>query len=155
MEDINVYKSNSSEETQKIAFEFAETLESGDTVLLDGELGSGKTEFTKGICNYFEVEDLITSPTFTIINQYFPSVNNFNLSIYHIDLYRIKELKELNEIGLNEILNDINSIKIVEWCFKIPVNYPENSYLVRINFDKDNSQGRIIKISRFTNDKSS
>lgn len=154
MEEIYSFKTKSSQETQKIAFEFAKNLKHGDIILLDGDLGSGKTEFTKGLCSYFEVEDLITSPTFTIINHYIPGNNNLKLSIYHIDLYRLKDTRELKEIGLLEILNDQNSIKIIEWCFKIPVDYPDNSYLIKLNFEPDDNDGRIIQIFRFTNDNS-
>lgn len=107
----NNYISNSQEETEKIAGEFAKTLNCGDIVLLQGDLGAGKTVFVKGIVKYFGGDpDGVTSPTFTIVNEY--QLPNF--PIYHFDLYRLENPNELYNIGFEEYFYG-NGICFIEW----------------------------------------
>ena len=134
------------EETIEAGSRFAEMLTLPDIVLLYGDLGVGKTEFCRGVCRYFGVEGKITSPTFTIINQYFGMKDDFEFPIYHIDLYRIKNQKEFPEIGFNEFLYDDNSIKLIEWPEKYLSPYPENVIEVYFNFTPENKNKRIIRI---------
>ena len=75
---------NTPEETFKAGYEFAKTLKAGDIITLDGDLGAGKTVFTKGICHYFNVTDYVVSPTYTIVNEY-----KGDISVYHFDIYII------------------------------------------------------------------
>jgi tRNA threonylcarbamoyladenosine biosynthesis protein TsaE len=103
--------SKSAEETINAGKDFAKGLNAGDIVLLYGELGSGKTQFVKGIAEYFKVKDIITSPTFIIVNEY---TGENGITIYHTDLYRIKNERELEEIGFQDYINP-DSIMIVEW----------------------------------------
>ena len=77
-------KTKSSGETQNAAKEFAARLRAGDVILLRGEMGAGKTVFTKGLCRALGVEDYVTSPTFTVVNEY----EGKAFPIYHFDLYR-------------------------------------------------------------------
>lgn len=77
-------------ETQAFGKKLAESLGIGDIVALYGELGSGKTQIVKGICSAFGVDDIVNSPTFIIVNEYFSSVIE---RIYHFDFYRLKKLK--------------------------------------------------------------
>ena len=92
------YTTNNEQETIVLGKKFAKELNLGDIVYLYGDLGSGKTEFIKGICEFFEVDDLVTSPTFTIMNKYMGELKNHEIPIFHIDLYRIEKNNELNEI---------------------------------------------------------
>ena len=101
-------------ETKEFAKEFAKTLKPGDIVTLDGDLGAGKTVFTKGICEYFNVKDYVVSPTYTIVNEY-----RGDIPIYHFDIYRLEEEEELYNIGFYEYLNS-DALIIVEWAEKIP-----------------------------------
>lgn len=101
-------------ETKEFAKEFAKTLKPGDIVTLDGDLGAGKTVFTKGICEYFNVKDYVVSPTYTIVNEY-----RGDIPIYHFDIYRLEEEEELYNIGFYEYLNS-DALVIVEWAEKIP-----------------------------------
>jgi tRNA threonylcarbamoyladenosine biosynthesis protein TsaE len=97
--------SSSEKETIMLGEQFAGELKRGDVVTLIGELGAGKTEFVKGVCNYFAVDDLVTSPTFSIINQYagvFPEGDQ--IKIYHVDLYRIENPEQLAEIGFDDMV---------------------------------------------------
>lgn len=101
-------------ETKIAGFEFAKTLEPGDIITLDGDLGCGKTVFTKGICEYFNVRDYVTSPTYTIVNEY-----NGDVKIFHFDIYRIEEEEELYNIGFYDYLEE-DGIVIAEWAKNVP-----------------------------------
>lgn len=105
-------------DTYMLAKKFARMLAPGDIVALVGDLGAGKTVFVRGICEFFEVEEFVTSPTFTIMNQYIGIFQKNEFPILHIDLYRIKKFEELAEIGLNECLEDRESLKLIEWAEK-------------------------------------
>ena len=106
-----IYKSNSLEETKIIAQKVAKGLKKGTTILLRGDLGAGKTTFTGFLCEALGVEDVVSSPSFTIVKEYYAK----DFKINHIDLYRLSSEEELIEIGFDEIMNDENSVKIIEW----------------------------------------
>ncbi len=106
-----IYKSNSLEETKIIAQKVAKGLKKGTTILLRGDLGAGKTTFTGFLCEALGVEDVVSSPSFTIVKEYYAK----DFKIYHIDLYRLSSDEELIEIGFDEIINDESSVKIIEW----------------------------------------
>ena len=109
------YISNSAKETENIAqTRFAPRLKAGDGVLYKGEMGAGKTYFTKGIAKHFGITEEITSPTFALINEYYGDVN-----IFHFDLFRIYDLDELYSIGFYDYF-DRNGIICVEWSENIP-----------------------------------
>lgn len=143
---MNIFQSNNNEETIQLGFEFATLLNIGDIVFFYGDLGAGKTQFIKGICSYFKVTQNVTSPTFTIINQYEGIKESNFFNILHIDLFRIKNEKELMEIGYNEFINEIQSIKLIEWAEKAH-NYPTKpTYIININISEKNENSREIKI---------
>jgi len=104
--------SGSEQETRNIAKQLAVSLQIPAHILLHGELGAGKTLFAKGLADGFGVKDAdeVSSPTFTLINQYLGRVK-----VYHIDLYRI-ETGALESLGLEEIFDDPNAAVIVEWA---------------------------------------
>ncbi|MCB0711850.1 MAG: tRNA (adenosine(37)-N6)-threonylcarbamoyltransferase complex ATPase subunit type 1 TsaE [Ignavibacteriae bacterium] len=111
-----IYTSMCEEETFRLGFDMASDLRSGDTVALYGDLGAGKTEFIKGVCEGLSVDEIVSSPTFTIVNQYAgKSSDGRGVIIYHIDLYRVESVDELEEIGLPETLADPLAIKLIEW----------------------------------------
>lgn len=145
---INKWTSNNEDETIQMGKNFAQLLELNDIVFLEGELGAGKTEFIKGICQYFKVDDLVTSPTFSIINQYSASKNNHHFNIFHIDLYRIKNQEELFEVGIIELLNDVNSILLIEWPKNGSAFLTSYNYLVQILTSNDNENIREIIIDK-------
>ncbi|MDT3740621.1 MAG: tRNA (adenosine(37)-N6)-threonylcarbamoyltransferase complex ATPase subunit type 1 TsaE [Candidatus Kapabacteria bacterium] len=142
----DTFISNSDLDTVKLGGKFARKLKSGDIVALTGELGAGKTEFIKGICEFFNVEELVTSPTFTIINQYQGHSKKKEIPIYHIDLYRIKKTDELVEIGFDECLADDNCIKLIEWSEKAGDRLTEPDYKVTFKTDEENENLREIFI---------
>ena len=104
--------SNNVNETINIAKNLASKLKAQDIIVLTGNLGAGKTYFTKGIVEYFLDSENISSPTFTIVNEY-----NTNPPIYHFDVYRIKNSDEFMNIGGDEYFN--KGICIIEWGEKI------------------------------------
>lgn len=130
-------------ETKKFAKILASNLIKGDIIILSGDLGSGKTKFTEGILSYFGLENEISSPTFTIVNEYSSST-----PIYHFDVYRLSDVDEFFAIGGEEYLQ--NGICIIEWGELIEKILPKNNYL-KISFNKDttNDNIRILKFDTY------
>lgn len=108
--------SKSEKETIKIAKRFAKSLKPGAIVLLSGDLGAGKTVFSKGFCLGRGVKNDVVSPTFTIVNDYSGKVN-------HYDLYRLSGVKEFEDTGAQELLYSLNAVSIVEWPEKVGFTY--------------------------------
>ncbi len=114
------------EETNRIAHDFASRMKKGDIVLLEGNLGAGKTFFVREVAKYFAIDE-VSSPTFAIVNEY-----DGNVKIYHFDFYRIKKERELYDIGIDEYLSDEEAITFIEWAELFPNAVPEYSYIVKI-----------------------
>ena len=98
----------------------AQFLSPGDFFALDGELGAGKTLFTKGIAEGLDVEEEMTSPTFTIIHEY----DSGRLPLYHMDVYRLKQPEEMYDLGYEEYFYG-EGVTVVEWASMIPSLLPE------------------------------
>ena len=127
--------SNSAEETLEFASNFAKTLSAGDIILLDGDLGAGKTVFVKGVANAFSNGRVIAvSPTFVIVNVY-----DTDPPIYHFDLYRINDISELDAIGAEEYFYG-NGISLVEWPLRAEDMFPETAIKVFIEKVSDNER---------------
>ena len=110
-----IIKSKSAEDTIKEGKKYAKRIKPGDVLGLDGELGTGKTRFIKGICNYFKVREVVNSPTFIIVNEYCGLLNDGReLKIFHFDLYRLNSPDELGTIGFEEYINR-GSVVLIEW----------------------------------------
>lgn len=128
--------------TKSYAKNLAQILEKGDVIVLSGELGSGKTKFVEGILTYFGMQEKISSPTFTIVNEY----HNDKIDIYHFDLYRLGYIYEFESIGGEEYFN--KGICIFEWGELIEDILP-NDY-IKITFEKGkNEEERKLKIETF------
>ncbi len=120
--------SQSPEETRKVAREFAKIVKKGEVVFLEGDLGAGKTEFTRGFVEYHGVKS-IRSPSFTVV---FEHESKFGYPIYHIDLYRFEgNFIELLERGIIDIFEKKNGIAIVEWADRIEKFYTPD-YIIKI-----------------------
>ncbi|RKD23576.1 tRNA threonylcarbamoyladenosine biosynthesis protein TsaE [Caminicella sporogenes DSM 14501] len=134
--------SRSVEETKKIGYRLGKLLEKGDVVCLTGDLGAGKTTFTKSIARGLDVEEDVTSPTFTIINEY-----NGRLPVYHFDVYRINDIEEMYEIGFEEYFYG-EGVCIVEWASKIEEIIPNKHLWIEIRLgDNENSREFYFKPS--------
>ena len=117
--------------TKLFAKNFASKLSKGDVIVLTGDLGAGKTKFVEGVLEYFGLQEEISSPTFTIVNEY----HNEKIDIYHFDLYRLKDVYEFENIGGEEYFN--RGLCIFEWGELIEDILP-NDY-IKITFDKGNT----------------
>lgn len=133
---------NSEEETRLFACEFSKEIQAGDVLLLNGDLGAGKTTFIQGLAKGLGVPDSVMthSPTFTLINEY-PG----KIKLVHIDLYRIDHPQQLYELGLEEYL-DKQRILAVEWAEKATSFWPKNS--IQVGFKSLGFQSRQIVIER-------
>lgn len=128
--------------TKKYARNLAQILKKGDVIVLSGELGAGKTKFVEGILAYFGMQEKISSPTFTIVNEY----HNEQIDIYHFDLYRLGDIYEFENIGGEEYFN--KGICIFEWGELIEDILP-NDY-IKITFEKgEKEEERKLQIETF------
>lgn len=129
------------EQTMNLAKKLTELLEPGMTLLLEGNLGAGKTTFTKGIGEGLGVKRIIKSPSYTIIREY----QDGRLPLYHIDLYRLDE-SEASELGLEEYFEG-NGITVVEWSSVAPAELPAERLEIRLKTDVNHFEQREIEIS--------
>ena len=110
------FKTYSPEETEKQAFKLAGYLKQGDLILLNGDLGAGKTCFVKGLVKGIKLKDKVTSPSFVILKEY-----GEELKVYHFDLYRLQK-KEIDEIGVEEYLYG-DGVVVIEWGDRLDEKY--------------------------------
>lgn len=135
--------SSGAEETKQFAQRFAKELKSGDVICLNGDLGAGKTAFVQGLAKGLGIDDYITSPTFTIVNEYFG-----DLPLYHFDVYRISESDEMYEIGYDEYITG-DGICVIEWSEIISDILPKKRYDIEIKRDYDKGENyRIFNIEK-------
>lgn len=147
--DIEVYSSTSEEETFHFGIEFSRRIVPGDVIAFYGDLGAGKTEFIKGICEGLAVREIVSSPTFNIVNEYRgEDRNGRSLMLFHIDLYRIEETSELVEIGMEETLADTHAVKLIEWAEIAEAILPRARYDVKLIALDDENSRRIEVIHR-------
>lgn len=137
--------SHSELETMSFARKLASKLNNKDVVVLSGDLGSGKTKFAEGFLSYFGLSEDISSPTFTIVNEY----KKDNINIYHFDVYRISSIDEFYAIGGDGYFD--NGICIIEWGEIIEDALPSN--YIKIDFERDfeHENIRILKVSAIGN----
>ena len=128
MSHFQIISKNESD-TKNFAKSLASHLTKQDILVLTGDLGSGKTKFVEGFLTYFGLENEISSPTFTIVNEY----SKNDISIYHFDVYRLEDSSEFYEIGGEEYLG--NGICLIEWGELIEDALPKQ--YVHITFEKD------------------
>ena len=132
------FVSHSEDETIKFADEFAKKLNKHSVIVVCGDWGSGKTKFTEGILKHFNLEDEISSPTFTIVNEY----DAEKFKIFHFDLYRLEDVDEFYAIGGEEYLQ--NGLCIFEWGEMIEEILP--SEYIKITFSRDNKNADFSKL---------
>ncbi len=131
---VETFTSRSESETVKRGREFAGRLRAGSFVGLYGDLGAGKTQFVKGICEAFEVKEVVNSPTFTIVNEYHGTI-----PVFHIDLYRMKNVEEIVGIGFDEYL-EREGVCLVEWAEKLDGIIPERRFDVKLSIIDDTTR---------------
>lgn len=135
MED---FISHSVEETEEFAEEFSKSLNGTEIIAMYGDLGAGKTSFTRGLAKGLDVEDNVTSPTFAIVNEYTGSV-----PLYHFDMYRIESWNDLYSIGFFDYIG--NGVIVIEWSENIEGALDDD--VIKVFIEKtDNEDERIIRI---------
>ena len=139
------YNSYCEKDTFKIAKNFSKSLLKPSIILLYGDLGAGKTHFVKGLAKGLKYKNLVTSPTFTIMNVY----EGGKCPIYHFDMYRIKNSQEAEILGFQDYFdkNQLDGISVIEWPEKIPEMINEWNYKVIIN-KLENENHRLIEIQK-------
>jgi tRNA threonylcarbamoyladenosine biosynthesis protein TsaE len=119
---------NGAAETEAVGEAIGAQLRVGDLVVLSGDLGAGKTTFTKGLARALGVEQRVTSPTFTIVQEY-----DGRLPVAHVDVYRLERIQELYDFGFEELLEE--RVTVVEWGEAIALVLPRDRVNVRIRLD--------------------
>lgn len=122
---------NNLEETEKFGLFLGENLRPGDVVCLNGDLGAGKTTLTKSIAKGLGIDDYVTSPTFTIVNEYYGKID-----LYHIDTYRLDDMVDVDYLGFDEYFYS-DGVTIVEWAEKIRDSLPEEYMEINIKSHDD------------------
>ena len=132
--------SSDPEITRKIAGAVASLTAAGDVILLDGELGAGKTTFAQGFARELGVTEPVTSPTFTLVRRYSTSAG---FDLYHADLYRLDQLNEVVDLGLSELLDE-GAAAIIEWGEKgVPAFGPDH-LSVQLSHSLGDEQRRLV-----------
>lgn len=133
------------QDTIDFASKFASKLNKKDIIVLSGELGSGKTKFVQGILKYFGLENEISSPTFTIVNEY----NSKPCPIYHFDVYRLADTDEFYAMGGEEYFE--NGICLIEWGEIIEEILPSDYIKITFHKNEDHDEYRELEIETFGN----
>jgi tRNA threonylcarbamoyladenosine biosynthesis protein TsaE len=139
------YRSNSEQDTKKISQKIAASLQGGDIVLLYGELGAGKSAFTRGVAEYFNINKNVTSPTFTLMNVY-PTEHPTIKRLVHVDTYRLEDEQQLIEIGAEDYLGAPDTVCFVEWPEKLLILL-ENKKTISIKIVSQGKNQRQIIVS--------
>ena len=133
--------SESYEDTINIAKDFAKSLKSGSFVTLDGDLGAGKTAFTSGLVSVLSPATTVTSPTFTIVNEY----RQGSIALFHFDVYRLESMDDLYDIGWEDYVAE-GGICVVEWADIVRDELDLPYYEIRITKLPDDEEARQISI---------
>lgn len=143
------YSSFSIEDTKNIAKNLLQHLDhKRRIIILEGDLGTGKTQFVKGIASALHINKNIYSPTFILMNIYKIPKNNKFKQLVHIDAYRLNSEQELLDIGIDNYLTDSNSLILIEWGNKVEKIFKNlNPIVVKLNYG-DVADERIITIMR-------
>ena len=133
------YVTNSEEETEALGARLAAVLTPGTVVAFTGDLGAGKTAFTRGLARGLGVTDRVTSPTFTIVNEY----EGGRLPLFHFDMYRLASSEELFDIGWEDYLQR-GGVCAVEWCENVSDALEEDALSVEISRGEQDGQRVIV-----------
>ena len=126
---MEIWESEREEESFQLAKKLGEKAKKGEIYCLEGELGTGKTVFAKGFAKGLGIEEIVDSPTFTIVKEY-----QGREKLYHFDVYRIEDVEELQEIGFSEMISG-DAVCLIEWASRIKEEIPENAKWITIEKD--------------------
>jgi tRNA threonylcarbamoyladenosine biosynthesis protein TsaE len=134
---VATFISNSADETESFGRQFAGNVEPGDVLALTGGLGSGKTQFVKGLVAAIGATTPATSPTFTLIHEY----SGGRVPIYHFDFFRIEDRQAADRLGLDDYFFG-DGVSVIEWADRFPDLIPENAHW--ISFETKSETQRAI-----------
>ena len=133
-------RTTSADDTKALAAALAELARPGDLLLLAGDLGAGKTAFTQGYGAALGIDDLITSPTFTLVNSY-----EGRLELNHLDVYRLEALAEVADLGVPEMLDE-GGVTVVEWGDVVAPALPADYLEIRFTFTEGDDDERVLEL---------
>ena len=136
-----ITNAGSPSETRKLGEELGRDLKPGSVVALLGDLGAGKTTFVQGLARGLNISEIVTSPTFVIVNEY--KIPDKKSSLYHIDLYRTDDISQISDLGFQDIFNT-DSIVVIEWAEKAQNLLPDGC--IKVNFKVISETERQIEI---------
>jgi tRNA threonylcarbamoyladenosine biosynthesis protein TsaE len=135
MQRQHLYHSHSAKQTIELGAELGKRLHRGDVVALHGPLGAGKTTLVKGIARSMLIREPVTSPSFTLIAEYEGLLEGLPTLLYHVDLYRIGHPQEIEDLGIEEILNG-SGVCVIEWAEKAAEFLPDSAIQVQIGLQQ-------------------
>ena len=135
---MTLKRSSNAQATREVGFGIGRELKSGDVVAVEGPLGAGKTVFVQGVAGALGITEAVGSPTFTIISEY-----RGEMTLYHMDLYRLNSPQEFAFLGVEEILEG-SGVTVVEWSDKAGDELPERA--IRVNITIDDNGERLIRV---------
>ena len=138
MKKLLKISTKSPEETEEVGYNIGKLLNGGEIICMVGDLGAGKTTMTKSLARGLEIEDYITSPTFTIVNEY-----EGRLKLYHFDVYRIGDIEEMYDLGYEEYFYS-DGVCIIEWSNLIEDILPKERITIEIKRGIDDNTRDII-----------
>jgi len=122
-----VIETSSAEATKAFGEKIGRSLKPGDIVALTGELGAGKTTLIQGIAKGLNINEHVTSPTFTLINEY-----KGTYPFFHLDLYRLDNPAQIEDLGINEYFDNKDGIMVIEWAEKLGKLMPNNAMQIKM-----------------------
>lgn len=131
-------KTDNAKQTEELGIRIGESLTGGEIIAMTGDLGSGKTTITKSIAKGLDIDEYITSPTFTIVNEY-----EGRLKLFHFDVYRIGDIEEMYDMGYEEYFYS-GGVCIIEWANLIEEILPEDTIRIEISTQDENKRQFII-----------
>jgi tRNA threonylcarbamoyladenosine biosynthesis protein TsaE len=136
---------NAPEETVKLGSKLSNILNIGDLIFLVGDLGAGKTTFISGVAKGLKIKNDISSPSFTLINEYDLVKNNLPIKFFHCDFYRINNLEEILDIGIEDYIYNKNSIIFIEWGTFLKQKISKDFLEIRFEYYFNNNSNLIEK----------
>ena len=130
----------SPESTTQLGAAIADWLRSGDVLLLHGDLGAGKTTLTKGIAAALGIDAVVSSPSFALVNEYDVRGEYPVDRLYHLDLYRLQEERDLDSIGFADFMSPVDGASIVEWPERAASQLPRRYVLIEIAYAGENTR---------------
>jgi tRNA threonylcarbamoyladenosine biosynthesis protein TsaE len=137
---VATFISNSPAETEAIGQRFAKDIEVGSVLALEGELGSGKTQFVKGLVAGLESGATVTSPTFTIVHEY----PGGRFAVYHFDFFRLEDRQSVARLGLDDYFFD-DGVSVIEWADRFPEFIPAQARWILFEIKSENARAITLK----------